>query len=72
MPHKDVLKILTKKGFQIKKASKKHIVLTKKVSSDNPEFKLVVVPRHKSLALGTLQNIIRSSGYTVEEFFGSR
>ena len=69
MHYKDVLQRLIKLGFKIKKSSKKHIILTKQISSENPEFRFVVVPRHKSLALGTLQNIIRSTGLTKEEFF---
>ncbi len=69
MHYRDVIKILDRQGFVVKKDSKKHLVFTKVGNPEDPEFRLVVVPRHRSLALGTLQNIIRSTGLTKEEFF---
>jgi predicted RNA binding protein YcfA (HicA-like mRNA interferase family) len=57
----DVIKALTKIGFEIKRRKGSHVVLQK-------EFIVLTVPLHKTLKKGTLRAIIRQAGLTVEEF----
>jgi predicted RNA binding protein YcfA (HicA-like mRNA interferase family) len=57
----DVIKALTKIGFEIKRRKGSHVVLQK-------EFIVFTVPLHKTLKKGTLRAIIRQAGLTVEEF----
>jgi predicted RNA binding protein YcfA (HicA-like mRNA interferase family) len=60
---KEVEKILSKIGFEFHRQKGSHRIYVK----DNY---LVVVPMHnKDLKKGTLLNIIKGSGLSVEEFF---
>lgn len=60
----DVCKILNKIGFEIDHQTGSHIIL-RNIKSP---YRRVTVPNHKTIAKGTLRNIIREVGLTVEEF----
>ncbi len=58
---KEVLKILQKQGFEIKRQSGTHVILRK-------ENKTVVVPVHREIMpVGTLKSIERQSGVDFRE-----
>jgi len=60
---KDIIKVLTKVGFRVDRQKGSHIYLIK----DEPFFKAVSVPNHKELKKGTLKNILKRSGLTVDD-----
>jgi predicted RNA binding protein YcfA (HicA-like mRNA interferase family) len=60
----EVLKALKKEGFEISRQSGSHIILVK----NSAEKIVVVVPKHKELAKGTLLSIISQSGLSKEQF----
>ena len=62
---RDVLKALTRAGFEIVGRKGSHIRLKKRVGS---EVFIVIVPAHAELATGTLLSIIKQSGITREDF----
>lgn len=63
---KDVIKLLTKLGFEHVRTTGSHAILRKE---DKEKGKIVVpVPLHKELAKGTLLSIINQVGLTREEF----
>ncbi|MCC7448426.1 MAG: type II toxin-antitoxin system HicA family toxin [Anaerolineae bacterium] len=57
------VKALAKIGFVVVRQSGSHIIL---VRSDPPAQ--VVVPNHTELDKGTLKNILRQAGLTVQQF----
>lgn len=58
---KEVVKILQKHGFEIKRQAGTHIIMRK-------ENKMVVVPVHKeTIPIGTLKSIERQSGIKFRE-----
>lgn len=62
---KEVLKILSKFGFEAVRQKGSHVILTKQI----PERRIItVVPLHKEMDRGTLLEIIRQAGLTKEEF----
>ena len=61
----DVIKILSKQGFNVARQKGSHIILVKESVAGK---KGVVVPNHKEIDRGTLLEIIRQSGLTKEEF----
>jgi predicted RNA binding protein YcfA (HicA-like mRNA interferase family) len=54
---------LEKVGFYVDRQRGSHITMRR----DDPRAE-VVVPRHTAIAKGTLRNIIRKAGLTVDEF----
>ena len=62
---KDVVKALSKVGFQVSRQKGSHIILIRMTEHDK---KGVVVPNHKEIDKGMLLEIIRQSGLTREEF----
>ena len=60
-----VIKALDKFGFSTSRQSGSHVVLIKEDSFGKT---VVVVPKHKELAKGTLLSIISQSGLNKEEF----
>ncbi len=60
----EVVKALTKFGFELDHQTGSHIILRRK----EPPHLRVTVPNHKEIAKGTLRAIIRDSGLTLEEF----
>ena len=58
---REVLKILQKQGFEIKRQSGTHVILRK-------ENKIVVVPVHREIMpIGTLKSIEKQSGVDFRE-----
>lgn len=57
----EAIKIFLKLGFYIARQKGSHTVLRK-------DEKGCVIPRHKSLAAGTLRSAIRQAGITVQAF----
>ncbi len=60
---KDMIKVLREIGFRVDRQRGSHIYLIK----DEPFFKAVSVPNHKELKRGTLKNILKRSGLTVDD-----
>lgn len=65
---REVIKILSKKGFKVARQKGSHIILVRE--SENGK-RGVVVPNHKEVDKGTLLEIIRQAGLTREEFIES-
>jgi len=61
----EVIKILTKAGFQPVRQKGSHILM-KGVYKNY--LRIFPVPRHKELKKGTLAGVLRQAGMTVEEF----
>jgi len=60
---KEVLKILQKQGFEIRRQAGTHVILRK-------ENRTVVVPIHREIMpIGTLKNIEKQSGVDFRELF---
>lgn len=59
-----LVKFLTKLGYEIDHQTGSHIILRQ----NKEPFKRITVPRHPSLAKGTLRAIIKQAGLTREEF----
>lgn len=68
LPHlsgKEVIKALSKIGFQVVRQKGSHIIMAKETS----ERKFItVVPNHKEIDICTLLEIIRQAGLKREEF----
>ena len=60
----DVVKALNKVGFRLSRQSGSHIILVK----ESKEKIVVVVPKHKEIARGTLLSIISQTRLSREEF----
>ena len=61
---KEVIKILEKNGFSIKRQSGTHIIMKN-------NGKLVVVPvHHSTIPIGTFKNIEKQSGLNFREIYG--
>ena len=62
---KEMIKYLSKYGFEIVGRKGSHVRLKKQAT---PRNLVVIVPDHKELAQGTLRSILRQAGITFEEF----
>lgn len=60
---RQVLAALEQAGFVLRRRRRNHMILRR----DHP-YSRVVVPDHKQIRAGTLRQIIREAGLTVEEF----
>ena len=65
MSERDVLKILTKRNFEIVGRKGSHIRLKK--ITENKVY-IVIVPDTKEIKIGTFKSIIRQSGLSREDF----
>jgi len=68
LPHlsgKEVIKALSKVGFQPARQKGSHVILVKETPQGK---KAVVVPNHKEIDIGTLIEIIRQAGLKRDEF----
>jgi predicted RNA binding protein YcfA (HicA-like mRNA interferase family) len=65
LPARKVLKALYKAGFEIVGRKGSHIRLKKKTAT---EVRIVVVPDHPEIQIGTLRSILRQAGISREEF----
>ena len=61
---KDVVKALSKIGYEIDHQTGSHIILR----HEKPPHRRITVPDHTEIAKGTLRAIIRQAGLTIEEF----
>lgn len=61
---KDVIKALSKIGYEVDHQKGSHVVLRHK---EYP-YRRLTVPMHKEIAKGTLKAIIREAGLTLQEF----
>ena len=59
---RDVVKVLGKLGFAVKRQSGSHVVM------EHPDGRWTVVPRHNSIKVGTMKSILEDIGMTAEEF----
>lgn len=59
-----VVTALTKAGFERVSQKGSHVKLRQ------TDGRVVIVPLHRELAIGTLRSVIRQSGLSVEEFLG--
>ena len=62
---KEMIKYLSKLGFEIVGRKGSHVRLKKQAT---PRNRIVIIPDHKELAQGTLRSILRQAGITFEEF----
>ena len=62
---KEVIKILSKIGFEPVRQKGSHVILKKKIDE---RMIVTVVPNHKEVDKGTLLEIIRQIGMKKEEF----
>ena len=62
---KEIIKALSKTGFEISRQRGSHVILTKQTTEGK---KAVVVPNHKEVDKGILLEIIRQASLTKEEF----
>jgi predicted RNA binding protein YcfA (HicA-like mRNA interferase family) len=60
---RDVVRALSKDGWQVARQRGSHIILVKDGSHAT-----LSVPDHKEVAKGTLRGLLRASGLTVEQF----
>jgi len=60
---REVVKVLTKVGYSIRRQSGSHIILHKSDPSNS-----IPVPKHNELKTGTLLAIIKCTGLSKEEF----
>ena len=65
---KEVVKALSKIGYEIDHQTGSHMILRNK----NPPNRRLTVPNHKEIAKGTLLAIIKQAGLTREEFLKIR
>lgn len=63
IPAREVLKTLTKFGWEVKRQSGSHVILVKEGLPIT-----LSVPNHNPVARGTLRVLISAAGLTVEEF----
>jgi len=61
----EVIKALTKAGFEVVGRRGSHVRLKKK--TPNKTY-IVIVPLHPEIKMGTLKSILRQAGLTREEF----
>lgn len=61
---KDLVKVLTKIGYEIDHQTGSHIILRHK----NPPYRRLTISNHKEISVGTLRAIIRQTGLSREEF----
>ena len=62
---KEVVKALSKLGYEIDHQTGSHMILRQKVEP----YRRLTVPNHKEIAKGTLLAIIKQAGLTRDEFF---
>ena len=60
---RDLVKALTKIGYLSDHQTGSHIILRHQA----PPHRRLTIPNHKEIAKGTLKNIIREAGLTIEE-----
>lgn len=74
IPAAEVIRALERLGFVQVRQRGSHVVLKRRIVADSGEVSEVgcVVPLHrKTIAIGTLKNILNQAGVSVEEFIGN-
>ncbi len=61
---KEVIKTLTKIGYEVDHQTGSHIILRQK----QEPYRRLTIPNHREIARGTLRAIIREAGLSREEF----
>ena len=61
---KELCKILSIIGYEADHQTGSHIILR----NNKSPYRRLTIPNHKEIAKGTLRNIIRESGLSLEEF----
>lgn len=59
----DLIRILKNYGYEFDRQRGSHIMMRQNVEP----FRRVTIPNHKEIAKGTLRDILRQTGLTVEE-----
>jgi predicted RNA binding protein YcfA (HicA-like mRNA interferase family) len=59
---REVIKVLNKLGFVVKRQSGSHFIL------EHPDGRWTVVPRHDPIKIATMKSIVEDTGLTEEEF----
>jgi predicted RNA binding protein YcfA (HicA-like mRNA interferase family) len=60
---KDLMRILSKFGYEFDRQSSSHIILRQKVEP----YRRATIPNHKEAAKGTMRDIMRQTGLSVED-----
>ncbi|MFY8000559.1 MAG: type II toxin-antitoxin system HicA family toxin [Candidatus Kapaibacteriota bacterium] len=60
---RDLMRVLKKYGYEFDRQSGSHIILRQIVSP----YRRATIPNHKELATGTLRDILRQTGLTIED-----
>ena len=60
----DLCALLSRIGYHLDHQTGGHIILR----CENYPFRRLTIPNHKEIAKGTLRNIIRDCGLTIDEF----
>jgi len=61
---KELCRILQYIGYQFDHQTGSHIILR----NENYPFRRLTIPNHKEISKGTLRNIMREAGLTLDEF----
>jgi predicted RNA binding protein YcfA (HicA-like mRNA interferase family) len=65
LSYDEIYSKLRKIGFEVVKQKGSHV---KFVKEDKKGKRVVIVPKHKEIAVGTLRSILRQAGLTPEDF----
>lgn len=65
LPSREVKRKLETVGFRIVSQKGSHVKFVKEIHEG---LKVVIVPRHKEITVGTLRSILRQAGLSLEEF----
>jgi predicted RNA binding protein YcfA (HicA-like mRNA interferase family) len=63
---RQLMKALTKIGYELDHQRGSHMILRHR----QPPHRRLTIPDHKEITKGTLRNILREGGLTVEELIG--
>ena len=66
--YKEVVKALSKAGFEIVARKGSHIRMKRLRKSRDDTVRIVIIPAHREIARGTLSRIIHKAGLSTEEF----
>lgn len=60
---RDLMRVLKNHGYEFDRQSGSHIILRQKVAP----YRRATIPNHKELAIGTLRDIMRQTGLSIED-----
>jgi predicted RNA binding protein YcfA (HicA-like mRNA interferase family) len=67
LSYTDIAKALGKVGFKVEGGTN-HLKMKKPKASASDPVRIVIIPKQKEIAIGTLRAIIEQAGLTREEF----